>query len=100
MQALELFPQAGQRLPPGGEGQVLPYPLGHHTVALVLALENGAERAVSNVLLVVAPGRCRGGEEERDGCKTNGQRLACLARARVSVVLLSRGGGRPAGGGD
>lgn len=49
-QALELLPQAVQRLPAGGEGQVLSHPLGHHAVALVLALEDGAEGAVSDEL--------------------------------------------------
>lgn len=59
--ALKLPPQVGQCRPPGGKGQVLSHTLGHHAEPLVLACENGAERALSDELLVVAGGGRTGG---------------------------------------
>lgn len=57
--AIKLPPQAGQSQPPGGEGQVLSYALGHHAEPPVLARENGTERALSDELLVIAGRRRR-----------------------------------------
>lgn len=63
-EALKLLPQVDQSLPPRGKGQVLSHALGHHAEPLVLARENGTERALRDELLVIAGGGSSGAAEE------------------------------------
>lgn len=88
MEAVVLRPQVGQGPSSFGEGEVVPYPLGHHAPPPVLARVDSAKSPVSNVLQRVQ--RTTGGWVGDKGEKVNEHVVKRTWRVGAKGVILVR----------